>query len=192
MGLTEAEILGNLDLGREKKPIGESVSDVLTGVVQLWLDDNIEESKQILRDKGRLASGSTIASINALPVFVSNGKGKVVVNADETASYVDRGVMGVNGSPFESPYSFKTARPSKAMVDAIQKWIPFKGYGLPQGINSFKSFSYAIATNVKKRGIKPTGFISDVFNDESVESLSSLVLKTMSKEILFQLKSDFK
>lgn len=157
--LNEADILNQLDFGKPKSTYSESV---LTGVeqsVQAFILSAIEQVRSSLDESGRVASGRLKASFS--PSFTISAGGVVAeVTASEYADFIDKGVDGLEVK-HGSPYSFRTPYPSRKMADAIRSWIPERGVTLPAGYPSYESLSYAIATNVKKKGIKPAHFMSN-------------------------------
>lgn len=185
MAVNEAEILKNLKLGKPRT-FQEAANNSINEVITAWLTASIEQSKEILESEGRNATGATGASLR--PNITTSGRDMLVqVVADDNAKFLDQGVNGLQNNR-GSIYSFRSARPSRNMAKAIQDWIPAKGYSLPQGFKSFEQFSYAIATNVKKRGIEATGFISDVFNDESIDELAKAINEVLKEQFTIVFK----
>lgn len=77
---------------------------------------------------------------------------------DDYWKYVNYGVSGVKRKYAGTPFSFKILRPSKRMAEAINQWRGHRGLGFDIGA------SFAIAANIKKRGLEPRPFI-DVVDD---------------------------
>lgn len=179
MEVREDEILRGLTLGKSKD-IVEATNNVLTKTIETWLQQSIERSKQII-DEATGRPSATGASLR--PEITANKAGAIIkLIADDNAEFIDKGVNAVGTNNQGSPYSFRTPYPNKYMARAIREWIPTKGYTLPDGFNSYDSFSYAIAANVKKRGVEATGFISDVFNDEAIEELGKAISKALGEQ----------
>lgn len=98
----------------------------------------------------------------------------------EYGLFLDKGVKGLEGGTGE--YSFKKRKPGRAMVASIKQWLTrrggrsdkyapkSKGMRKDQAIgkrvakaakkDKLDSLAWAIATNVKKKGIKPTYFFT--------------------------------
>jgi hypothetical protein len=181
MPVNEADILSGLKVGQSKGSFAQAANDTWQGVVAAWVGVSIDAAKKQLDDNKRTASGGLKQSIAPRTrVFV--GGMVVEIEAADYAKFIDKGVDGLEVK-HGSPYSFKTPYAGRKMADEIRQWIPAKGAMLPEGFRSYESFSYAIATSVKKKGIKPTPFISDTFNDESLRSLKSALEKKMGQEL---------
>jgi hypothetical protein len=181
MQVNEADILAQFKGGRSRGSFTQAVADTWQGLVTAWANTSIDAAKKQLDDNKRTASGGLKQSIAPRTrVFV--GGMVVEIEAADYAKFVDKGVDGLEVK-HGSPYSFRTPFAGRKMADEIREWIPAKGAMLPEGFRSYESFAYAIATNVKKKGIKPTPFISDTFNDESLRALKTALEKKMGQEL---------
>ena len=79
--------------------------------------------------------------------------------------FQDKGVSGTE-TKYNTPFSYKTKKPP---AKVFEKWAKQKGIK-PRGKNgqftSFKSFGFAVANSIFKKGIKPTNFFSKPFENE--------------------------
>lgn len=107
----------------------------------------------------------------------------VTIFMQDYLKFVDLGVQGVNPTEnlnTQSPYKFKFINPSKAHVDALEKWIKEKNVvasvTVPKGIKSElqpRDLAYIIGRSIKTRGIRPLYFkekvIERLINDFKIE-----------------------
>jgi hypothetical protein len=185
MALSEVDILNDIaaKIGTESKTINKSVTDATQNGIRAWLQGSIDSAKQQLADDNRLASRRLYESIR-----FSAGNVVFEVVAEDYADFVNKGVDGLEVK-HGSPFSFRTPHPSQRMADSIRQWIPERGVTLPPGISTYEALSYAIATNVKKKGIRPTPFIQDNFSEKNVKQLARIVEKAIGSQVIFTLRT---
>lgn len=114
--------------------------------------------------------------------------------------FVNKGVKGVKSNSPNSPYAFKNIGVSRAMLKNIYSWVNRNGLrgndvaitkrqAKRQSLSKMvseaskkKSLAYAIAVNIKKRGLKQTRFF-----DNAVESyfgnFSNEVAKVIGQDV---------
>lgn len=179
------------DLGtlkRELKPQpGTAVYDVLTAFVTT----KISEAKTRLRDAGRSSSGSLEASIR--PEITESEKEVIVqVMAEDYYDFINKGVDGLERK-FGSPYSFKTLGVGPEMLKSFQDFVRDRNikelsyinkagesvHKILQTANDYKSAAYVLARATKKKGIEPTYFMDETFDEESIRDLA----KTLGKAV---------
>lgn len=168
MPVNEANILASLNLGVSRpNPVGDAV----VIAIQSASESAIKIAREILLKKG---TGSLAQSVAILPIEKTGGKYSFEIECDDYGEYVDKGVNGTV-QQWGAPYSFKHEKPSRKHSAAILKWIPSAGLMLspqhPQ-TKTYEQMSWAVATSVKKKGIKPTPFINKAFGMEYEQSLS--------------------
>lgn len=157
MAVNEAEILSGLNIGVDRPdPVGDAVVIAIQSVTKAA----VQRARDLLLKKG---TGSLAQSIIALPVRQNGDVYEFQIVADDYALYVDKGVDGISQS-HGSPYKFVHPRPGRAHADAIRRWIPAAGIKANAG-QSYESLSWAIATAIKQKGLKPYPFISKSFGD---------------------------
>ena len=190
-------------LGTKKTNEGISLNNV-EAVLYEFANDFISEAKKNLEKTGSVASGALSDSIKFLPISFAGSTYKLQVSLLDYYDFINKGVSGTQNK-FNTPYSFKNIHPSKAMVEAIKGWLAqgklksshrdIKRYGTygklekknvsitPSPERSLRSTAYAVATSVKKKGIKPTHFFDNAF------------IKTypqLKKDLAKALKEDFR
>lgn len=135
-----------------------------------------------LDKKGNTATGDTISSMVARQIQITGTKMELDVEIKSTYKFLDQGVRGTEGGT--GRYSFKTARAGKRMAMAIKSWLKvrriasnYKAMSKNEAKNKrikkmvesadgkLTSLSYAIATSIKKKGIKPTKFFTNAVRD---------------------------
>lgn len=132
--------------------------------------------------------------------------------------FVNQGVRGVKNQSIQSEYTFETIYPGPRMVGAIQSWLERGNAGaLTENLSSknmqssrisnlqrkrvrvmeavseadrLRSLAYAVATSIKKKGLKQTRYfddaIEDTFGSKFFENLSKAVgadIKVYIKQI---------
>lgn len=93
--------------------------------------------------------------------FFPTGALSFEIQADDYYKFVDQGVNGIAVN-HASVFSFKYPGVSYNMAKAIQEW---KGMDM--------SHAYAIATNIKQRGLRPKHITESVITDELLERISN-------------------
>lgn len=171
--------MDQLDIGVSRpNPVGDAV----VIAIQSASKSAIDVAREILLKKG---SGTLAQSITILPVELKGNTYTFQIEGAGYADFVDKGVDGTKVS-YGSPYKFKSSRPSRSHAEAILKWIPVAGLMLspahPQ-IKTYKQMSWAIATAVKKHGIKPTPFMDNAFGPEYEQSLSDALTIALGRAV---------
>ena len=163
--------------GLGTKDRGDKVEFNNVGAALVELADFlITEARGNMDKKGNTATGGTAKSMKASDVFTNATKLQVDISIDSTYKFLDQGVKGVEGGT--GKYQFKTKYPNKKMALAILKWVRKRGIAtkykaiskterknqrikrMIKKSDNLKGMAYAISTNIKKKGIKPTYFFS--------------------------------
>jgi hypothetical protein len=100
-------------------------------------------------------------------------------------TYLDKGVSGneekrsyinTKGQTVSSPYSYTTKQPPTSILEV---WIKKKGL---EGTKGNKSFAFAIAKTIKKKGIKSLSFFQAPLGEE-YEKLKEGLLTELKEDI---------
>lgn len=148
----------------------------------------INEATRNLQKGGNVASGKTAESMQIVNLQTNATKISLDIEILSSYKFLDQGVRGTESGT--GKFAFKSKYPNKKMAAALLLWIkkrrivtkykPYssaqdnlkgKNFGSVERKNqrikaisdaaaSQKSLAYAMATNIKKRGIKPTRFFS--------------------------------
>ena len=182
--------LGNQDRG--DKVVLSNSAEVLVKMADYLItkaSDNLDKS-------GSVATGDLRTSISARDIQIDGSKLSVEIELLDRYKFIDEGVKGVEGGT--GKYQFKTKKPSLSMQKAIKSWLRLRGRRATkykavskterrdQGIartrakaDSQDSLAWAVATSIKKKGIKPTKFFSNA-------------IKATQKEFKKELAAGFK
>ena len=93
-------------------------------------------------------------------VWFPTGALSFEIQADDYYKFVDQGVNGIAVN-HASAFSFQYPGVSYNMAKAIQEW---KGLEM--------SHAFAIASNIKQRGLKPKNITENVINDKVLEMIA--------------------
>ena len=170
------ETLSFLDgLGSNDRGDKVQFNNISAALVEL-ADFLITEARGNMDKKGNTATGQTASSMKAGPLQTNASKLQVDISIDSTYKFLDQGVKGVEGGT--GKYQFKTKYPNKKMALAILKWVRKRGIAtkykaiskterknqrikrMIKKSDNLKGMAYAISTNIKKKGIKPTKFFT--------------------------------
>jgi hypothetical protein len=143
--------------------------------------ENIENSKDAMgQSRGNTALGQ---SIRFEVVPTDKGFSTRFYMLDY-GTYLDKGVSGneekrsytnTKGATVSSPYSYTTKQPPTSILEV---WIKKKGL---EGTKGNKSFAFAIAKTIKKKGIKSLSFFQAPLGEE---------YKKLKEGMLTELKLD--
>jgi hypothetical protein len=184
--MTENEIkqqLSGLGLGISKADVfNDSMSVIINSVNR----QAVEMAREILLSRSLSKSATLAQTIVAMPVQVSGNVYSFKVIASKEADFVDKGVSGIE-KKIESPYSFNTPRASIGMVEAIRSWVQAAGLFA----DNYNSLSWAIATNVKKKGIDAKNW-TEAFGDDYIDEMKRVVSIALKKlvEVSFKKMAD--
>lgn len=121
--------------------------------------------------------------------------------------FINKGVKGVKSGTPNSPYAFKNIGVGRAMLSNIYSWVNRNGIkrndvaitkrqAKRQSLSKMvdeaskkKSLAYAVAVNIKKRGLKKTGFFDNAVNAYFGGELSVAVSKIVGKDISILIKN---
>ena len=162
--------IGSSDRG-DKVPLNH----VATALVELG-EFLIVTAENNLDKKGNRATGNTAASMKIVNVQTNATEMSLDIQIASTYKFLNEGVKGVESG--SGKYAFKTKYPNKKMALALLKWVKnrrivskYKAISeteeknkkikaISDAATSQKALAYAMATNIKKKGIKATYFFS--------------------------------
>jgi len=140
-----------------------------------------------------ISSGDLVKQGNTYSIEMGYPSGS---KAAKYYDYVNKGVTGVQSGSPTSPYRFKTLGVGKKMALNILKWVRrnnvkgdvalTKGQSKRQSLSKMvseasrkKSLAYAIAVNIKKRGLRKTGFFDQAkdlyFGNDFATAISKII-----------------
>ena len=169
-------------------------TDNLTAALNNFGDQVIEDSKQNLKDRKKVASGKLLNSMKNNGAKVSKNSIELKINMADYGAFVDKGVSGII-KKYDTPYSYTNKMPPPKAFDG---WIVRKGIAPRTKTVQFlsrKSIQFAIANNIFHYGIKPTHFLSDSVK-KNFKLLPDIITKSLfldaENAIDFIIKSNFK
>ena len=178
----------------------------------LQVQENLNQAGKI--DTGTLASdiekGEITNSGGVYSIDVGYAKGS---KASKYYDFVNKGVKGTrSGTPADSPYSFRNDMPGRSMTLAIAKWyrrhasygrketqkknlsaVQRKRKKLSKMVDANKrlrSLAYATAVNIKRRGLKKTGFFDKAIQSSFGVDFVKALAKITRKEIAINIKGN--
>lgn len=143
----------------------QAVVDEVTTLL-LDIENNLQEEQAV--------STGNLTSTARQDISVQSGVLQIDVLLEDYYKFVDEGVNGLINS-WGSKFSFKSRNPSRKMVDEIEAWLKRAGASATnvkksvskkEGIglsfaNASRSKAFAVAASIKRKGIKPTKFLTD-------------------------------
>jgi len=169
--------LGSTDRG-DKVTLSASVQALVDLAGHL-----ISEAQSNLNKAGAEATGELESSIKATDIDITGSVAGINIELLDRYKFIDEGVNGVEQSQ-GSNFSFKTKAVSKGMKDSIKKWLRIRGRRAvkykpiskterkDQGIaktrkaaDSQEGLAWAVATSIKKKGIKKTKFFTNAVKE---------------------------
>jgi hypothetical protein len=147
---------------------------------QLLAQSFIERMRKYYTDNQVNASFQLAQSLD---YNISTPSGSYNIEFSTDAEYFNFREQGVSGTEKDrnSPYKFKNNRPNKAMATAINEWTRAKGISAKDG--NYQALSWAIATNIKKRGFEGVHMIDNVFTNQEIQNIQDSLL-TLTGEII--------
>ena len=106
----------------------------------------------------KVASNTGALAASIIPVPTGNLSFRL--EADDYYPFVDEGVNAVGTNNYGSQFSFNYPGVSHNMATAISQW---KGLDM--------SHAYAVASNIKQRGLQPKRITENVINDNVLERI---------------------
>ena len=168
----------------------KSLTEAVADIVLSWTDELIQDMRTDLDRQVKSKRNNLAQSISPSLIVTRNGVSMELSLADYY-DFVDKGVNGMQGNQ-GSIYSYKTARPSKKHAQAIAEWITdagidFKGRGSDNYAKARLNAAYAMATSIKKKGLKPKPFYDKNITQARVDDLSQRILDATGIVVELQL-----
>ena len=162
--------------------------------------DNIEVLG--ISDTGSLsddiAQGDLIKQPNGYSISLGYPRGS---KAAKYYDFVNKGVRGVKSGTPNSPYAFKNIGVGRAMLRNIKSWVDRNGIrrndvaitrrqATRQSLSNMvseasrsKNLAYAVAVNIKKRGLRKTGFFDSAVDSYFGRDFAVSVSKIIGQDI---------
>jgi hypothetical protein len=180
--------------------IGQSLYELATNISQVMKSNLIEANSSN-------ASSSLLQSIIAVPTTKRGKDYLVVINGNQYAAFVDRGVSGTRRK-LNSPFSFKKETVSPAFQKSLMKWISKVGIPIQSRysqtrdltktqrkkaqIDEKSKMAYAMGVGIKRKGIEPTLFIQNAISEQVVNDYAQALSKALGKQITTVMSNNIK
>jgi hypothetical protein len=172
------------------------MSKQVLAYLNTWTQSKIEQMERELDASNSNATGNLRASMD-WRVRSYPGRITATLEMPDYYTFIDLGVKGTESDPGTfGNYQYKHNFASRAMIDAISQWISFKAIRVRTSnqqstqnvLSQRKSMAFAIATSVKKKGIKGTQFYSKAINDKEFDKLASDLLDMFGDTLMAQVQ----
>jgi hypothetical protein len=180
--------------------IGQSLYELATNISQVMKSNLIEANSSN-------ASSDLLQSIIAVPTTKRGKDYLVVINGNNYAAFVDRGVSGTRRK-LNSPFSFKKETVSPAFQKSLMKWISKVGIPIQSRysqtrdltktqrkkaqIDEKSKMAYAMGVGIKRKGIEPTLFIQNAISEQVVNDYAQALSKALGKQITTVMSNNIK
>jgi hypothetical protein len=122
--------------------------------------------------------------------------------------YVNKGVKGFKSGTPNSPYSFKNIGVSRSMLKNIASWVDRNGVRrndvsitkrqakreslskMVSEASKKKSIAYAVAVNIKKKGLKKTGYFDNAVQEYFGNDFSTAISKMIGQDVKILIRQD--
>ena len=193
-----------LDTLGTKRSKGMVTLTNVESVLYEWAGELIKDAQDNLNKSASVASGKLASTMKILPIKFAGSVYTLKISLEDYYDFINKGVSGTENKR-NSPYSFKSKYPSKAMALQILRWLrqgtnkvrdskpqkkaygklEKKNKGLSGMVNkadSLKSLAYAVSTNIKKKGIKATHFLDNAL-EKNYPELKKRIEKALKDDV---------
>lgn len=195
------------DLGEKPDQYGVLQFDSIVGkALYQYASALTDVLKSNLTEKQAYYSESELLqSIIALPVTMRGKNYLVTIQGNDYAFFVDKGVSGTENK-YNSPFSFKNNYVSKNFNKSLREWFSKRGFTLDSRYSQTRNltkrqrnkvqtdeltqWAYGAGTNIKKKGLKPTLFITDAVTEQALESMASGLANAIGASITITLANN--
>lgn len=195
------------DLGENPDQYGVLQFDSIVGkALYQYASALTDVLKSNLTEKQAYYSESELLqSIIALPVTMRGKNYLVTIQGNDYAFFVDKGVSGTENK-YNSPFSFKNNYVSKNFNKSLREWFSKRGFRLDSRYSQTRNltkrqrnkvqtdeltqWAYGAGTNIKKKGLKPTLFITDAVTEQALESMASGLANAIGASITITLANN--
>lgn len=161
--------------------------EVIANILAEWTQELIDDMTRDLQANTKSKANQLAQSIQPEYIVSSNGLTMNLYLADYY-QFVDEGVSGIEKPIAGSPYSFKFKRPGKKFAKQISGWVaqagvPDKTRKGKFDANKPSPLAYAIATSIKKRGLRPKLFFKSNLTADRILQLQDRLSEELSRQI---------
>lgn len=194
-----ADILSFIEgTGRLRENLRFKAGTLIEQSIAEWVVERSEVARDKLDEDGRNGSGALGNSVRSDTKDIQ--KGIVHVLAESYWDFINSGVNGVQNN-FGATYSFRNLGVGREMKESFKnfiqernitelRYINKEGEAITKALKTasdYDSAAYVLARATKKKGIKPTPFMDEAFDDEAIKDLSN----RLGQEIVKIIKAPF-
>ena len=197
------------DLGTDATQLSEIKFDTVIGQSLYDFAQQISQQMKsnLIESNSSNASSELLQSIAVVPTVRRGQNYLVVINGNDYAFFVDRGVSGTKNK-FNSPFAFKNEGVSKKFQSSLMGWISKVGIPLEsrysqtrsltkraratKQIDEKKKIAYAMGVGIKRGGIEPTFFIQKAIDQPIINQYAEGLSKALGKQVLVIMSNNVK
>lgn len=213
----EAEVLAFLDtIGEDSAAFQDVISmKGMEKMIILSAANFIIRVQENLKSAGKVDTGALATDITQGDLIQTSSGYELEIGypanskAAKYYDFVNKGVKGTRSGP-DSPYSFKNDKPGYAMTSALSGWykrhanfarketqktnlsaVQRKRKKLSKMVSEasrLKSLAYATAVNIKRRGLKKTGFFDKAIQSSFGPEFYQAIARITGKEIAINIR----
>ena len=188
--MTEAEILGKLNLGSSKAILNNTAGNPMSALLLKLTQDVIDDLRKAIAARDIDASRNLSQGIKPTKVIYNGKAVSVGIEMDFYWKYVNYGVNGtlVNHG---APNWGEAAASGKSFNDSIIEWMSFRG--ITKGdFETLEDKASFIQMRIVQKGKKPRPFFEDVINDQLIKVLKKPIGKLLGKSIKINIISPWR
>jgi len=152
-------------------------------VLRSFIANVLNDARVNLRNSNANASGRLSKSLEG-DLKVNPNSLEVDILMEKYGKFMDQGVSGTERK-FNTPYSFKKGIQNRPSPKHFNGWIVKKGLAPRDERGRFtarKALSFAIATSIQKKGIKPRLFLTKAF-DKNIKTLPEEIVEAYALDV---------
>ena len=152
-------------------------------VLRTFIANVLNDARVNLRNSNANASGRLSKSLEG-DLKVNPNSLEVDILMEKYGKFMDQGVSGTERK-FNTPYSFKKGIQNRPSPKHFNGWIVKKGLAPRDERGRFtarKALSFAIATSIQKKGIKPRLFLTKAF-EKNIKTLPEEIVEAYALDV---------
>ena len=152
-------------------------------VLRTFIANVLNDARVNLKNSNANASGRLSKSLEG-DLKVNPNSLEVDILMEKYGKFMDQGVSGTERK-FNTPYSFKKGIQNRPSPKHFNGWIVKKGLAPRDERGRFtarKALSFAIATSIQKKGIKPRLFLTKAF-EKNIKTLPEEIVEAYALDV---------
>lgn len=152
-------------------------------VLRTFIANVLSDARVNLKNSNANASGRLSKSLEG-DLKVNPNSLEVDILMEKYGKFMDQGVSGTERK-FNTPYSFKKGIQNRPSPKHFNGWIVKKGLAPRDERGRFtarKALSFAIATSIQKKGIKPRLFLTKAF-EKNIKTLPEEIVEAYALDV---------